>query len=287
MNTLLKLAITGLLLTFVNGHAQELQGTAYYQTKRKVSITLDSTSVSGDQQKIINEMLKKQFEKEFVLDFNKTSSVYKEVESLGDASSGSTGNISLNVVAVGIGGGGDDILYKNTKNATFTHQRESFSKQFLVKDSLQKIDWKLENETKQIGKYTCYKATHTREVEVQSFTSFNKDEEDGETDKKVEKRTVVTTAWYTPQIPVAHGPGTHWGLPGLILEINDGDSVMICNKIVMNPEEKIEIVEPKKGKKVSQKEFREISVKKAEEMSKIYGNGRKKGGNRVHFRIGG
>jgi GLPGLI family protein len=30
---------------------------------------------------------------------------------------------------------------------------------------------------------------------------------------------VVTTAWYTPQIPVSNGPRNYHGLPGLIMEV--------------------------------------------------------------------
>jgi GLPGLI family protein len=34
-------------------------------------------------------------------------------------------------------------------------------------------------------------------------------------------KDVTITAWYTPEIPVNQGPENYWGLPGLILEIND------------------------------------------------------------------
>ena len=48
-------------------------------------------------------------------------------------------------------------------------------------------------------------------------------------------------AWYTPQIPVGHGPAEYWGLPGLILEVSAGNTTMLCSKIVMNPAEKEKI----------------------------------------------
>jgi GLPGLI family protein len=35
----------------------------------------------------------------------------------------------------------------------------------------------------------------------------------------------VVTAWHTPDIPLPHGPGDYWGLPDLILEVNDGKPV--------------------------------------------------------------
>jgi GLPGLI family protein len=48
-------------------------------------------------------------------------------------------------------------------------------------------------------------------------------------------KDVTITAWYTPEIPVNQGPENYWGLPGLILEINDGKTVILCSKIVLNP----------------------------------------------------
>ena len=47
------------------------------------------------------------------------------------------------------------------------------------------------------------------------------------------------TAWYTPQIPVSHGPAEYGGLPGLILELitamvcaQPGNYIKLINKIV-------------------------------------------------------
>ena len=54
-------------------------------------------------------------------------------------------------------------------------------------------------------------------------------------------KTDEVTAWYTPQIPVSQGPGEFWGLPGLILEINDDKTTILCTKIVMNPNDKSKI----------------------------------------------
>ena len=48
-------------------------------------------------------------------------------------------------------------------------------------------------------------------------------------------------AWYTPEVPVRHGPSEYWGLPGLILELSAGQTTMLCTKVVINPIEKIEI----------------------------------------------
>jgi GLPGLI family protein len=88
-------------------------------------------------------------------------------------------------------------------------------------------------------------------------------------------KEITITAWYTPEIPVNQGPEGYWGLPGLILEVNDGKTTILCSKVVLNPKDKAEIKAPNNGKEVSQKEYDEIVTKKMEEMSEM---GRGQGG---------
>ena len=149
--------------------AQNFQGKATYKSKRKVDIKLDSTQANAEMQSKMIEMLKKQFEKTYTLAFNPTESVYKEEVKLGAPQ---TSGIEVGMV----NSGGSDILYKNTKENRFTNQNDVFGKIFLIKDSLEKLDWKLEKETRNIGKHTCYKATLKREVEdIENSISFNGD----------------------------------------------------------------------------------------------------------------
>ena len=99
--------------------------------------------------------------------------------------------------------------------------------------------------------------------------------------KEVETPEVeFITAWYTLDIPVSNGPADYWGLPGLILEVSQGDTTMLCTKIVMNPKDAVEIKSPTKGKVVTQSEFDDIFEEKMMEMRERYGRGRGRGGNR-------
>ena len=88
-----------------------------------------------------------------------------------------------------------------------------------------------------------------------------------------DEKEITITAWYTPEIPVSQGPEGYWGLPGLILEVNDGKTTILCSKVVLNPKEKADIKAPATGKEVSQKEYDEIVIKKMEEMSEMGGRG--------------
>ena len=141
----------------------------------------------------------------------------------------------------------------------------------------------MSSETKNIGKYTCYKATYTKEVENKKMTLV-----DGKSEIKTTKEKVTTTAWYTPEIPLSHGPDNYQGLPGLILEINDGKTTIVCTEIIINPTEKIAITEPKKGKVVSQKKFNKIQEEKSNDlMEKIKSRNGMDLGNGINIKMGG
>ena len=91
-----------------------------------------------------------------------------------------------------------------------------------------------------------------------------------------EEEYSTITAWDTPPIPVSHGPAQYGGLPGLILELTTDNSVMLCTKVVMNPEKRIQISEPKKGEFVSRTEFENIVEVKTKEMRDMWRGGRSK-----------
>ncbi|MDG1778054.1 MAG: GLPGLI family protein [Flavobacteriaceae bacterium] len=282
MNTLFRLVVLLLCSTF-SLFAQDFQGVATYKTQRKLDIKIDSTQVGGgEMQKQIMDMLKKEFQKTYILSFDKNTSIYKEDEALAAPSAG-----GAMMVVSSLGGSGT--LFKDIKNQSFTNQLETFGKQFVIKDRLKPIKWVLHSETKNIGNYTCYKATYTKEIEEMSMMTFSSSEDDNkgeDSNELLEMKTTTVTAWYTPQIPVSNGPESYQGLPGLILEVNDGELTILCSKITLNPKKTLEIAEPKKGKEVTQQEYDDIMEKKMEEMSEQY-RGRGADENAIEIRIGG
>ena len=282
MNTLFRLVVLLLCSTF-SLFAQDFQGVATYKTQRKLDIKIDSTQVGGgEMQKQIMDMLKKEFQKTYILSFDKNTSIYKEDEALAAPSAG-----GAMMVVSSLGGSGT--LFKDIKNQSFTNQLETFGKQFVIKDRLKPIKWVLHSETKNIGNYTCYKATYTKEIEEMSMMTFSSSEDDNkgeDSNELLEMKTTTVTAWYTPQIPVSNGPESYQGLPGLILEVNDGELTILCSKITLNPKKILEIAEPKKGKEVTQQEYDDIMEKKMEEMSEQY-RGRGADENAIEIRIGG
>jgi GLPGLI family protein len=274
-------------LSFMQTQAQkDFQGMAVYESKTSTSEFKErmagNKDMNPDMQKMIEERMKKMFEKTFVLNFDKSASIYKEEEKL-DAPGGQGGGMRM--MSSMMGGGGT--YYKNVKDKSYSVDKEFMGKEFLVKDSLPKLDWKMESESRVIGGYTCFKATAVRPASQSDFRNFRPkkeekkevDAKDSKTEDKTKKtnfmddfdlpKEVTITAWYTPEIPVNQGPESYWGLPGLILEVNDGKTVILCSKVVLNTKEKVEIKAPAKGKVISQKEYDETVVKKMEEMREM------------------
>lgn len=280
------------LFAFITANAQkDFQGMAVYESKTS---TADfkarmggNKDITPEMQKMIEERMKKMFEKTFILNFDKSASIYKEEEKL--ETPGQQGGGGMRMMTSFMGGGGT--YYKNVKDKSYTVDKEFMGKEFLVKDSLKTYNWKMEAETKEIGGYMCYKATTVIPASKTDFRNFRAKKEDEKKDdakseENKEKKTsfldeidlpkeITITAWYSPEIPINQGPEGYWGLPGLILEVNDGKTTILCSKIVLNAKEKAEIKAPTNGKEVSQAEYDETVIKKMEEMREMnQGQGR-------------
>lgn len=293
------------LTAFMATAQKDFQGMAVYESKTSTSEFAKNfdgnKDMTPEMKNQIMERMKKMFEKTFVLNFDKSASIYKEEEKLDAPGQGGGGRM----MASFMGGGGT--YFKNVKEKQYTVDKEVFGKEFLIKDSLPNLKWVLSDESKKIGDYTCFKATAVKEASKTDFRNFRrkkeepkKDTEEGKidekatTEKKEEKKTnffedidmpkeVTVTAWYCPEIPVNQGPDEYWGLPGLIMEVNDGKTIIMCSKLVLNVKEKIEIKAPTGGDKVSQKEYDDIMIKKMKEMSEMGGGPGSRGGMQMRF----
>lgn len=293
---IVKFIIFSLIFSGVSLNAQNFQGKAVYESKTKLDIDMSGSGMSADRIKMIKERMKSNLEKTFELAFDKTASIYTEEETLGQAGNSRGG---MRMVMIGSAGGATGEYYKNSQTKKSIKENEFSGKNFLIKDSLKSYEWKMEQETKMIGNYLCFKATTVIEVPVRDTQvrfgrrggndeEKEEKEEDKEKENEIVMEVVIVTAWYTLDIPVSHGPGDYWGLPGLILEVKDRDTHILCSKIVLNPKEKKEITEPTKGKVVSQEEYDTIIEEKMKEMRERFRNERQKSGDGAHrIRIGG
>ena len=165
---------------------------------------------------------------DFILDFDKKKSIFYLPKQL-DVKKGHISRIKR------IG---------RFKGTYFTNQegvlweKNSFGQNFLV--SLPVNKWNIKSLSKECGKYLCYKATLINEIETTSG---------------LKKRHI--TAWFSPEIPFNFGPKEFSGLPGLIIQLQEGNMQYQLKEIVKVDNSKIE--QTKTGKKINLHEFNLLS----------------------------
>lgn len=249
--------------------AQDFKGTAVYEVKfiDAVVSAVDDSTLDKAKADALAESMKVFYSRKrtFVLNFNKNESVYQEEEQL-ELPAAPTKGMVIKMVSSGFGK-----TYKNLSTKKEIIERDMFSKDFLVTEPLVLIEWKLESETKKIGDYTCYKATGIIPISEADEEAYNKrileQQQRNSLILAIEKLLPQKiTVWYTPEIPVNHGPENLWGLPGLILEVNDGRTITLCSKIVLNAKNNTKINAPTKGTVISQRDYDDLEQKKLKEM---------------------
>ena len=271
--------ILSLLLFFGIGlqasFAQGFTGRAYYKSSSKISIKMDSTKMNPEQMAQIQASLKKQMEQNYTLSFTQTESTWKQDASLGSGPATASSGGSVFMVA---SNGEGSTLYKNVAG-NYLREQEMMGKEYLIKDKAEPFEWELSEETKKIGNYTAQKASFTKIVDSRQFST-------GMTEMENVKDTIQVTVWFTPEIPVSHGPEYYFGLPGLILEVQNQGRTLICDKIELNPSaEPVVIERPSKGKEMTQAEFRVVEEEGMKQMMNRY-QGKPGSGATMQIRIG-
>lgn len=263
-----KVLLLAISMVSLHSIAQEFQGKAEYFSKRIMKDGIKSVGVKEDEdatlKKAYEDALKKATENVFILTFNKKEALYEKQQSLEKPKPQTDG------VSVSIRFTGEGKKYINIQEQTKITEDDIFGKDFLIVEKLQPFEWKLLNETKKIGDYSCYKAEvviPVSEKERKDYEAYLKRQETKPTFfTEKEPKDKKITAWYTPEIPVSVGPVNYWGLPGLILELSDENTITLCSKVVLSHKENTKIKVPNNGRQVTQEEFDAIHKEKIESL---------------------
>ncbi len=162
-------------------------------------------------------------------------------------------------------GGGDGDLFKNLVTGLSTQATELGGKNFLITDSIKRSPWKISSETKEILGLVCRKAT--MKVAAPSFqgrrnTNFNRNSSTTDTTAKLPisiPKDIDVVAWFAQTILAPVGPENYGQLPGVILELDVDNGTMFYKALtIKNTVETKEIKEPKKGKRVTRKEYTQL-----------------------------
>ncbi|MBS3992556.1 MAG: GLPGLI family protein [Bacteroidetes bacterium] len=206
----------------------------------KLDENINDKKNSADTKYLMNSL--KTQDLEYVLTFNNNESLFiKENKLVNEGDK----NIKIAEIIVGKG-----TYYYSLKTNELLRYHEFGGEPFII--SLIAVEWKLSQEKKQIGKYECFKATAIKKIKNKTGEIINK--------------SII--AWYTPEISLNLGPKEFNGLPGMILELDEGEVSFVASKIELNPNVVLTINKPTKGKKVTQGEFEDIVKRKTSNFSR-------------------
>lgn len=220
-----------------------------YKMEMKFDVEQILAGVPAQWKAQVEEPLRQEIKKGVFVDYklktNGTESEYKMQEKINNDQS-PAGIILSQITAMD-----KEPLYKDIK-AGYYLKPYDVGKTYLMKDSLQNIQWKITKEKVQIAGLDTYKATG------------------------VMNDSIPVTAWYTPKINIKDGPDRFSGLPGLILKTEfemNGAGITITATNISVRDEEITINKPSKGKEISEKEFYEEMRKLQEQAQEMYGGG--------------
>ncbi|MGB0837740.1 MAG: GLPGLI family protein [Flavobacteriaceae bacterium] len=119
-------------------------------------------------------------------------------------------------------------IYKSIKDSTFVMHPTLGGDSYTVSDSLVPYNWQLIDSTKVIKGYSCklakikVKAGDNPIMNIRYNLDKSKNRLEGE-----------VYAWYSEKLPISNGPDVYWGLPGMILEVDEGNMVFHVDAINM------------------------------------------------------
>jgi GLPGLI family protein len=145
--------------------------------------------------------------------------------------------------------------YKDRHNKSRLTQIIIDGKEYIVDEPLGEIKWKIGKKKQTVSGYQCIQAT-----------------------AKTSEGTPIT-AWFTPDIPINDGPGTYWGLPGLILYVeiegNMNKQIYSCTSIEQ-VDDLLAINAPDTGEKISKAEYEKM---RGELIQRLQENAARRGNN--------
>lgn len=213
-------------------------GTIEYEILINGAQSIDT--VSDKKTKFMLEKMKSIFDsKTFILEFNRTESIFKASRSMEDQNS--MDDVIIKVA--NILSNQTKVYYRNNKDRLKLRTVEISGDRFLVESSLKDDNhWVLTKDSKVIKGYKCYRAYKV----VTQESSLTK-----------EKRTFVHEVWFASDLNFPFGPAGLDGLPGLVLEGSKNGKFVYTVKTIKFDLISLDISDLK-GKRISETDFEKL-----------------------------
>lgn len=246
MKTLKSTTFLLVLLISVSLNSQDYTGEITFGKVETLDLSRFDQKIDKEHLDALKENLNKKNSIKYTLIFNKKEALYKREDHLKTVTS-------------------RDKIYKNISKNQYLENYELYGKLLLIEDDLINFNWKLIDSTKKVGKFKCFMAKgyyYYIPKESISYADLNKT-----IDTITKKREVI--AWYTTDIPISNGPDIFTNLPGMILEVQLSHINIFATEVKLNTINRKGIIAPKKGMKISRKEFEILRNKKIKERNSI------------------
>ena len=184
-----------------------IYGVAYFEAPATRAAALARSDLTAEQQKEYGPMFKlteRQVElQEFRLRFTPATSLCRRVDRLEPENA--TERLAYQIAQTTTRA--EYTFWRDLPGRQKIHQIARSGELVNIRQPQAGIQWEISRDRKQIGKYTCTKATGT----------INR------LDREGKPFALLVTAWFAPEISVPFGPVGFDGLPGLILELATND----------------------------------------------------------------
>ncbi|HEY6901811.1 MAG TPA: GLPGLI family protein [Puia sp.] len=217
------LHMTLLTVIIITGaQAQTHQGSIRYERKADVHRRLPNEQMKA--------MIPQFQTASFDLFFNDTVSTFKAVpkDEAPDPFDNPGGGVRM---VMRFGAADEGVIYRNYASSRSLEETSLDDKKFIVSDSIQKLPWKLTDETATFLNHPCKKATATS------------------------NRGAKLIAWYSEDIPVPVGPDRFSGLPGAILKLDVDSATIVYTATQIQPTAKSKDLQAPAGKSISRADY--------------------------------
>jgi GLPGLI family protein len=251
------LAISSCLLT---ASGQQQQGRVLYERTIQMQMRMMGIAAGAGDGAVPDNLLPHSRKDKLEVLFGNGQSLRRAVEDDAPEEFTAEGGMHIRMMVAG----DNDVTYTSFSNARVVEQREFAAKNYLITDSIHKLNWKITGETRTILNYPCQQAV-TQRIGKRAMTSM----ENGQMKTSEVADTANITAWFTLAIPVPAGPDYQGQLPGLILAIDINNGATVYQALEISPQADLAAIrEPSKGKKVTEEEFNKTREKLMKDMQR-------------------
>ncbi|MGL2994442.1 GLPGLI family protein [Flavobacterium sp. TSSA_36] len=196
----------------------------------KVMVSKAVNSKNKDVESFIEKIIILADKQKFKLQFNAVGSHFSIIEEMKKETNE---DVKMFKIASSAFTTDSEMFYQKANNIIYAKNSDGS----IIKELKPIQKWEITNESKTISTYLCYKA-------ILKIPFIN---------RKGISGIHTITAWFAPSLPFSFGPKNFYGLPGLILELQENKTTYLATKIVLTDKE-FKIVFPK-GKTITKEEY--------------------------------